>query len=251
MLKKIPLLLTVGLLSCAALWAREVRTVDCFDENWSFVRYGLQPDGVRLSEPDSLWAVNVDDRGRRRLDLPHDWGVEGPFRQDLDGYTGKLPWRAIGWYRKHFSLSAKDRSRRVYVDFDGAMANAEVWVNGQKAGGHPYGYSSFRIDITPYVKFGRENVMAVRLNTEEFGSRWYPGGGIYRHVRLVKTSPVHIAHWGVFVTTPRVSEQCATAWVEVTTENHLEQPVEVTYSVDIHELDAADRTGPKGGYCGV
>lgn len=76
MLKKIPLLLTVGLLSCAALWAREVRTVDCFDENWSFVRYGLQPDGVRLSEPDSLWAVNVDDRGRRRLDLPHDWGVE-------------------------------------------------------------------------------------------------------------------------------------------------------------------------------
>lgn len=243
MLKKIPLLLTVGLLSCAALWAREVRTVDCFDENWSFVRYGLQPDGLRLSEPDSLWAVNVDDRGWRRLDLPHDWGVEGPFRQDLDGYTGKLPWRAIGWYRKHFSLSAKDRSRRVYVDFDGAMANAEIWVNGQKAGGHPYGYSSFRIDITPYVKFGRENVMAVRLNTEEFGSRWYPGGGIYRHVRLVKTSPVHIAHWGVFVTTPRVSEQCATAWVEVTTENHLEQAVEVTYSVDIHELDAADRPG--------
>lgn len=203
----------------------------------------MQPDGLRLSEPDSLWAVNVDDRGWRRLDLPHDWGVEGPFRQDLDGYTGKLPWRAIGWYRKHFSLSAKDRSRRVYVDFDGAMANAEVWVNGQKAGGHPYGYSSFRIDITPYVKFGRENVMAVRLNTEEFGSRWYPGGGIYRHVRLVKTSPVHIAHWGVFVTTPRVSEQCATAWVEVTTENHLEQPVEVTYSVDVHELDAADRPG--------
>lgn len=99
-------------------------------------------------------------------------------------------------------MEKKDEGKRLYLDFDGAMAHAEVWLNGKKVGGHPYGYTSFRVDLTPAVVYGGENVVAVRLNTEDMGSRWYPGAGIYRHVRLVKTSQVHVDHWGVFVTTP-------------------------------------------------
>ena len=162
-----------------------------FDRDWRFARFGLQADGSRLPEPDSLEAYEVDDTGWRKLDVPHDWAIEGPFRIDLDGYTGKLPWQGIGWYRKHFEVSAKDKKKRFYLDFDGAMANAEVWLNGKRVGERPFGYSSFRVDLTPYVLYGTDNVVAVRLDTEKFGSRWYPGAGIYRHVRLVKTEPVH------------------------------------------------------------
>lgn len=227
---------------CISLTGK-TRKVSNFDWNWRFARYGLQADGTRTPEPEGLQAVDFDDSDWRTLDLPHDWGVEGPFRADLEGYTGKLPWRAIGWYRKHFDVSGRDRSARLYLDFDGAMAHAEVWVNGQKAGGRPYGYSSFRIDMTPYIRFGAENVVAVRLNTEELGSRWYPGAGIYRHVRLVQTQPVHVGQWGVFVRTPRVTEESADALVTLTAENHLEAPARCSYTVEIYELDAEDRVG--------
>ena len=154
------------------------RSVSDFDRDWRFARFGLQADGSRLPEPDSLEAYEVDDTGWRKLDVPHDWAIEGPFRIDLDGYTGKLPWQGIGWYRKHFEVSSKDKKKRFYLDFDGTMANAEVWLNGKKVGGRPFGYSSFRVDLTPYVLYGTDNVVAVRLDTEKFGSRWYPGAGI-------------------------------------------------------------------------
>ena len=100
------------------------------------------------------------------------------------------------------------------------MANAEIWLNGEKVGSRPYGYSSFRVDLTPHLRYGGDNVLSVRLNTENLGSRWYPGAGIYRHVRLVSTQPLHVAQWGVFVTTPEVSSTQAQACVRVTLENH-------------------------------
>lgn len=244
--------ISIGLLMLfvASAVAQSVRTEENFNRDWLFARYGLQPDGSRMAEPGSSdllapQVVTFDDSHWRKLDLPHDWGIEGPFRQDLDGYTAKLPWRAIGWYRKHFSILPSDKGKQIYVDFDGAMANAEVWLNGTKVGDRPYGYSSFRVDLTPYVLVGSDNVLSVRLNTEKLGSRWYPGAGIYRNVRLVKTHPVHIAQWGVFVTTPQIRETDATALIELKVQNNLPQSVPVDYSIDILELDGNDLPGKK------
>lgn len=180
-----------------------------------------------------------DDKMWRKLDLPHDWAIEEPFRNDLDGYTGKLPWRGIGWYRKQFKVSKQDRDKLVFVDFDGAMANAEVYLNGNKIGHRPYGYSSFRLDLTPHIKYDEQNVIAVRLNTEEMGSRWYPGAGIYRHVRLEKVNKIHIPLSGVFVTTPSISNEKATIAIELEIENR-SNVEKISYKVDIAELDEYD-----------
>lgn len=222
-----------------------MRVIENFDYNWLFGRYGLQADGSKIEEPAAVQDVSFNDSCWKQLDLPHDWAVEGPFRTDLEGFTGKLPWRGIGWYRKHFKVDKTDIGKRFYLDFDGAMAHAEVWLNGKKVGGHPYGYTSFRVDLTPQLSFEGENVVAVRLNTENIGSRWYPGAGIYRHVRLVKTSPVHVDHWGVFVTTPSISDVEAEALVHVQVRNHLSVPVKGHYSVSVYELYADNQTGRK------
>jgi beta-galactosidase len=119
-----------------------------------------------------------DDAGWRPLSLPHDWGVEGSFHQEYDSATGRLPWWGVGWYRKHFAVTAADAGRRLYLEVDGAMAYAMVWLNGQFVGGWPYGYSSFQLDLTPYLKPGADNVLAIRLDNPPLSSRWYPGGGI-------------------------------------------------------------------------
>lgn len=227
------------------LGAENMRVIENFDYNWLFGRYGLQADGSKIEEPAAVQDVSFNDSCWKQLDLPHDWAVEGPFRTDLEGFTGKLPWRGIGWYRKHFKVDKTDIGKRFYLDFDGAMAHAEVWLNGKKVGGHPYGYTSFRVDLTPQLSFEGENVVAVRLNTENIGSRWYPGAGIYRHVRLVKTSPVHVDHWGVFVTTPSISDVEAEALVHVQVRNHLSVPVKGHYSVSVYELYADNQTGRK------
>lgn len=223
--------------------AGRLREVIAFDTDWRFARFGLQPDGSRREEPAGIEAVETDDSAWRRLDVPHDWGIEGPFRPDLDGRTGKLPWKGIGWYRKHFRVPESDRGRRLYLDFDGAMANAEVWLNGKKVGERPYGYISFRVDLTPHVRYGADNVVAVRLNTETLGSRWYPGAGIYRHVRLVKTSPVHVGHWGVFVTTPEVSDAAATVAVSVEIQNTTAEAANCEATVTLHELGPGNLPG--------
>ena len=230
-------------MSCIGLSAWGQREVLNFDRDWRFARFGLQADGSRRPEPVSPESYVFDDSDWRLLDVPHDWAIEGPFRQDLDGYTGKLPWQGIGWYRKQFDVSVKDKAKQFYLDFDGAMANAEVWLNGKKVGERPFGYSSFRVNLTPYLLYGKKNVVAVRLNTEKFGSRWYPGAGIYRHVRLVKTAPVHVAHWGVFVTTPQVTPVQALVKVSVEVQNTLQSDVEGTFQVHIYELAKDDSPG--------
>lgn len=235
-----------ALFICICMQAQ--RTEYVFDRGWLFARYGLQADGTYIPEPDTLCSlkdVSYDDAEWRLVDVPHDWAIEGPFRADLEGYTGKLPWRGIGWYRKHFVPDISDKDLRFYLDFDGAMAHAEVWLNGHKVGYHPYGYTSFRVDLTPYINYGKDNVIAVRLNTEGWGSRWYPGAGIYRHVRLVKTNQVHVAHWGVFVTTPVVSAELAEAQVRMSIRNNLSEPFEGTVKVDLYELKAQGQLGKK------
>ena len=180
-----------------------------FNDNWKFKRFGQNPEkpGNYIDEPEKLESRNYTDSGWRVLNLPHDWGIEGPFRNDLENNTGLLPWRGIGWYRKHFNIPATDKGKQIFVDFDGAMANARVWLNGYYVGEWPYGYTSFRLNLTPYIIFDGENVISVRLDTENLDSRWYPGAGIYRNVWLTKTNPVHIDHWGIYLTTPKISEE--------------------------------------------
>lgn len=217
----------------------QIRELIILGENQTRIENRLVPNTVSAENAD------FNDAGWRKLSLPHDWGVEGPFRTDLDGNTGKLPWRGIGWYRKHFNIDIADKGKQFYVDFDGAMANAEVWLNGHKIGDRPYGYSSFRVDLTPFVNYGKENIIAVRLNTEKLGSRWYPGAGIYRNVRLVMTNAVHVAQWGVFVATPEISEKKGRANISVKIANSLPKSVEANYFVEIFELDSSDKPGRK------
>jgi len=186
-----------------------------------------------------------DDSAWRKLDLPHDWGIEGPFTQEYPGETAKLPWWGVAWYRKHFTSTADDAGRRVYLDVDGAMAYASVWLNGQFVGGWPYGYASWRVDLTPFLKVGAENVLAIRLDNPPLSSRWYPGGGIYRNVWLVKTAPVHVAQWGVFVTTPVIGKDSATVDVKVTVQNDTAATPSVQVSTAIFALDGAGtKSGP-------
>lgn len=189
----------------------------------------------RVESSASPAAVAYDDAAWRTLDVPHDWAIEGPFRYDLENNTGKLPWQGIGWYRKHFTLPAGEQGRRVSIDLDGAMANAEVWLNGERVGGWPYGYQGFRVDLTPFVKFGADNVLAVRLDTMKWGSRWYPGAGLYRNVWLVKSDPVHFAHWGIRVTTPQVTD--AQGQVQVVAEVENQSAAAVTATVQTEILD--------------
>ena len=125
----------------------------------------------------------------------------------------------MAWYRKHFTLPASARGKHVSVQFDGAMSNSTVWINGQKVGGRPYGYESFALDLTPYLKFGEDNVLAVRLAPEDQSSRWYPGAGIYRNVWLNVTGAVRVAQWGAYVTTPSVTDAKAQVMVRTAVEN--------------------------------
>lgn len=186
-----------------------------------------------------------DDGGWRKLNLPHDWGIEGDFSYDLPGGTGKLPWAGTGWYRKHFKAPAADKWKQTFIDIDGAMAYPMVWLNGKFVGGWAYGYSSFRLNLTPYLRYGAENVIAIRVSNPENSSRWYPGSGIYRNVWMVKTGPVHVGHWGTFITTPHASKQSAKIDLKITVENALTEKTGVSVSAKIFETDSlGNKKGP-------
>ncbi|PWF55419.1 beta-galactosidase GalB [Massilia glaciei] len=232
-----PLLLIVAasLFFSSHALAQAARERVSFNADWRFAK-GEPPGGGAGS--------GVDDARWRKLDLPHDFGIEGPFKQEYEGETGKLPWWGVAWYRKHFVAPAGDAGRRVYLDIDGAMSHATVWLNGQQVGGWPYGYTSFRVDLTAQLKPGAANVLAIRVDNPPDSSRWYPGGGIYRNVWLVKTAPLHVAHNGVFVTTPIVKPDAATVDIQVTLENNgLDGAGRVSSA--IYALDATGRrSGP-------
>ena len=177
-----------------------------FTSDWRFFKG--EAAGAEAPEfNDSAWRV---------LNLPHDWAIEGPFDKQYEPNTGGLPVSGTGWYRKHFTLREIAKGRHFSIEFDGAMSNAHVWLNGKEIGSRPYGYSSFAFDLTPNLHWDGDNVLAVRLTPEPESSRWYPGAGIYRNVWLTVTGPVHVAHWGTYVTTPEVT--AAKATVAITTE---------------------------------
>ncbi|NIG54062.1 beta-galactosidase GalB [Chitinophaga sp. Cy-1792] len=216
-----------------------------FDDNWRFARFGLQPEGTRLEEPAGIEAFDYADNSWQPLTLPHDWAIAGPFRIELSGKTGKLPWKGIGWYRKDFTLPLTDTDKRIFLDFDGAMAYAKIWVNGQYVGTWPYGYSSFRMDITPYIHAGKKNVVAVRLDTENWDSRWYPGAGIYRHVWLVKTNAVHVSHWGTYITTADTTGGNANVSLKVNVANNGNASTKAFVQTAIYESADGKKIGKK------
>jgi beta-galactosidase len=202
------------------------RMTVAFNDAWLFTQ--------KIQEEPSL-QVDFDAAGWRAVRLPHDWAITGPFDPDGDGATGKLPWRGQGWYRRTFTLDAGHRGRRVYFDFDGVMAFPKVYINGRLAGEWDYGYTSFRVDATPHVHFGGENVITVAVDTRNFRSRWYPGAGIYRKVTMTIADPVHIARWGTFVTTPSVTDDEAGVRIAVTVENHLDSNVTADIAVTLFD----------------
>lgn len=225
------------------------RDIISFNENWKFARFGPMPDGSQREEPEGLFEIHADDATWRTLNLPHDWGIEGPFCKDLPNRTGKLPWPGIGWYRKTFQSPESDQGKRIFIDFDGSMSGTTVWLNGCFVGEWPYGYSSFRFEITHQLRAGEENTIAVRLDNKPESSRWYPGGGIYRNVRIVKTNPVHIDHWGVFVTTPEVSSESATVQIQSQLKGY-SKDIEVKHEITALNSDKVLGTA-NGLFCDV
>ena len=189
------LLLVLSILHCSAFisvaGAQPVRERVSFDNDWRFV----------LADTATMAAADYNDAHWRRLNVPHDWAIEGDFSvgNPSGAGGGALP-GGVGWYRKTFTLPPSDSTQeKVFLEFDGVYMNSTVYVNGQKVGYRPYGYSSFEYDITPYVREGR-NVVAVRVdNSDQPNSRWYSGCGIYRHVWLTRTNAIHVKHWGVYV----------------------------------------------------
>jgi beta-galactosidase len=212
-------ILRVGFLALLACLALAVTTAGVasmaarpsldFDTDWRF----------SLSDSAMAMAPGFDDAGWRQLNVPHDWSSEGPFGAQYGSGNGYAP-GGIGWYRKHFTLAPAQKDRLVTVEFDGVYDHAEVWINGQFVGGRPYGYSSFQFDLTRHLKFDGENVLAVRVDHSRYAdSRFYTGSGIYRHVRLCLTDPLHIGQWGTFVSTPKVADEAALVRVETTVVN--------------------------------
>ncbi|KAI1351038.1 glycoside hydrolase family 2 protein [Xylaria sp. FL0043] len=182
---------------------------------------------------------DFDDSSWEALDLPHDWAIKGPFNAPgISGGMGRLPSNGIGWYRKTVTLTAEDLGKTIFLDIDGAMSYSAVWLNGVLVGGWPYGYNSFRLDLTPYIKEGA-NQLSIRLENALNSSRWYPGAGIYRNVWLVKVNPVHVRQYGTYVTTPKVSAQSATVNLAVEVDNTGNTSQQIDVTTEVHLADAA------------
>ncbi|MBR8536173.1 DUF4982 domain-containing protein [Carboxylicivirga sediminis] len=187
----------------------QVRSRESFNEDWLFCK----------GEIGQEHQCKFNDADWRKLSLPHDWAIEGPFDESNDTRTGGLPVYGTAWYRKHFIVDKAEQGNCVTIEFDGVMNNAEVYLNGHKVGKRPFGYIGFEVDLTPHIRFGEENILSVRVNPEELSARWYPGTGIYRNTWLEIKHPVHVAHWGTYITTPQINEDEALLNVQTTIEN--------------------------------
>lgn len=187
-----------------------------FDYNWKF----------SLGDDSSARLRDFNDNAWRNLDLPHDWSIEGSvsLKNPTGGAGGYFP-AGIGWYRKTFRAAPEWKGKSVSIYFEGVYMNPEVFINGKSLGIRPYGYSSFRYDLSPYLDFNKDNVIAVRVdNSQQINSRWYSGSGIYRHVWMDVTNPLHVADWGVAITTPEVSSKQASVQVKATIKNETDFP---------------------------
>ena len=202
-------IILLGLLVCTVVQAQaSFGEAKKFNENWLF---SLSDDslGASVSYNDSKW---------RKLDLPHDWSVEGQLSPSLASCTGYLP-GGIGWYRKHFQVT--DKAARHYIYFEGAYNRSEVYLNGHLLGKRPNGYISFMYDMTPYLKEG-DNVLAVRIDHSRYAdSRWYTGSGIYRDVWMISAPDIHFAQWGIGWHATSLTDKQAVVAVDMEVEKHV------------------------------
>ena len=231
---------TILIFSCCAFFALAAmaqRTEALLEKNWKFTK-GDVPEATQTNFDDSKWET---------VTIPHDWAIFGPFdrnndlqevavTQDLEkqasvktGRTGGLPYVGVGWYRTAFDASA---DKQVTLVFDGAMSEARVYVNGKEACFWPFGYNSFHCDVTGLLNAdGKNNVLAVRLENRPQSSRWYPGAGLYRNVRLVTTERVHVPVWGTQLTTPHVSAEYASVRLRTTIRNAGDADVRISTDI--------------------
>ena len=213
------------LLACTICLGAE-RLHQSFDFDWRFT----------LAAPAGAEVPGFDDSAWTSVQLPHDWSMTLPYLSPEEGGKGSMGFMqgGLGWYRKTFAVPAAWKGRRVSLEFDGVYHRATVYVNGREVGFHPYGYTAFAYDITDYLIPGGENLVAVRVDHSDCPtSRWYSGSGIYRHVWLNVTDPVHVGLWGTYVTTPAVSAEQASVRVETTVENDLSRPVAVSLGSEL------------------
>ena len=195
-IKRITVLIPFFIGMCTlAQTTTQVRNQTNFNFGWKF----------KLGDAPERRATNYDDSQWKDLNVPHDWSIEGDYQPDayLGFRTGFFP-EGIGWYRKHFTVDASKKNKQFIIQFDGVYRNSQVWVNGKYCGNRPYGYATFQYDITSHLKFGEDNVVAVRVdNSIPASSRWYAGSGIYRNVHLIETNFVHFREMdGIYITTP-------------------------------------------------
>jgi len=217
-------LLLVLLVSTFSGYAQNtIKRKQLFDNNWKFF----------LGDTASASSKDFNDASWRILDLPHDWSIEGKIdHKNPMGCAGGYFPAGIGWYRKTFKAPAEWKGKNISIYFEGVYMNSEVFINGKSLGVYPYGYSSFSYDLTPYLDFTKENVMAVRVdNSQQVNSRWYSGSGIYRHVWMMVTNPVHVAQWGVGISTPEVSSKKATTLVKTLVKNETASPQSVLVKI--------------------
>ena len=184
---------------------------------------------------------NFNENEWEKVTLPHDWAINGPFYEGnnavVGGGMGRLPSQGVAWYRRKLDIAAADNGKTIYLDIDGAMSYAMVWLNGNLVGGWPYGYNSFRLDLTPYIKPGGINQLAIRLDNPNNSSRWYPGGGIYRNVWLTKVNPVHVVQWGTFIKSKDVTASSATIDLAVDIENKSNTDKRIEVVTEVYSLN--------------
>jgi len=194
----VKLLLVLGALVGGILAAKAeppARTRAKLDSQWCF----------QQGDPAGAEQAGFDDRSWQTVELPHDWVVDQPINEANPRYNGFYP-RGIGWYRRHLELDSSWLGRQVYLEFEGVYRDSTLWVNGRKVGSHCSGYTGVVYDLTSCLHFdGQPNLLALRVDGRDGEGWWYEGDGIYRHVRLIATDKIHVANWGTFLTTPRVS----------------------------------------------
>jgi len=227
------LLMGMGLMTGASAAAQTTRQILNADAQWKFIQ-----DDVEGAEQPGL-----NDADWRTVDLPHDWSIESaPDAKNATGSGGGFFPAGVGWYRRTFTPPASWKGKQVRVEFDGVASNATVYLNGKQLGVHPYAYTSFGFDLTPGLMLGETNLLAVRVdNSQQPSSRWYMGAGIDRHVRVVVTEPLHVAPWGVFVSTPEATAASAKVAVRVKVENAGPDAGLVTVKTTVYRWN--DKTG--------
>ena len=226
-MKKIIICAVLVLLMPELVAQQALRLKENFDFDWKF-----SLDSSRIA-----MDADFDDSGWEDIQLPHDWSIKLPFDRKAGGAAGFLP-GGIGSYRKSFKIPASYREKKVLILFDGVYHQSEVFINGHRLGFHPYGYTGFEYDLTPYLNFGGDNLIAVRVDhSDSPTSRWYSGSGIYRHVWLQVVNPVHVSTWGTYVTTPVVDDQHAEINIVTTIENTSLKPQKIIVSQRIFDKE--------------